>query len=152
MKFAGRSRLFLDESQVPLNGQKRVFRRKICCFVDVAWKDRRMTHWIRANDHLACWASSNSGQTQCPEKSKWAWWHMDVVMLSQATPHIPAFWALETMKMSNLYFLWMDFSSIILVTRFLSQLKCLASITSCSTDLFQSLAIYYLKTYIILLA
>lgn len=61
-KFASETRLFLEGSQVHLNGQEHIMRRKIYWLLDIAWKDSRMANGITRNHHLAYWAAFNSGQ------------------------------------------------------------------------------------------
>lgn len=70
MKFASETRLFLEGSQVHLNGQKHIIRRKTYWLLDVAWKDRKMANWMIQNYPLAHWAAFNSGQHSVPKENK----------------------------------------------------------------------------------
>lgn len=70
MKFASETRLFMEGSQVHLNCQKHIIRRKTYWLLDVAWKDRKMANWMTQNYPLAHWAVFNSGQHSVPKENK----------------------------------------------------------------------------------
>lgn len=74
VKFVGETRLFLEGSQVHLNGQKCIIRKKSTGFWILLEKTEA---WITPNYHLAYWAAFNSDQYSVPKENK----HTDVRIL-----------------------------------------------------------------------
>lgn len=81
VKFAGETRLFLEGSQLHLNGKKHIIRRKTHWLLDIAWNDRRIANWITQNHHLAYWAAFNSAWYSAPQREH-AQWQTNIEMCS----------------------------------------------------------------------